>query len=84
MEIAKPIQTLEYLRDSGAFPFSTKEGVLYTVESIVEAIDTMRKYEKIQEIIKQKEYENFNTHNYFGCFLRVQDIRKVIQYGNDD
>ena len=54
MTIAEPIQTLEYLRDSGVFPFSTKEGVLYTAESIDVAIDTMRKYQKITEIARSK------------------------------
>lgn len=48
MTIAKPIQTLEYLRDSGVFPFSTKEGVLYTAESIDAVIETMRKYQMFQ------------------------------------
>lgn len=53
MSIAEPIQTLEYLRDSGVFPFSTKEGVLYTIESIDVAIDTMRKYQTMQEVLEK-------------------------------
>ena len=53
MTIAEPIQTLEYLRDSGVFPFNTKKGVLYTAESIDVAIDTMRKYQQLQA-----DYEN--------------------------
>ena len=47
-------------------------------------IDTMRKYQKIQEIVKQKDYDRFNSHNYYGDFLRVQDIRKVLENGNDN
>ena len=47
-------------------------------------IDTMRKHQKIQKIVKQKDYDRFNSHNYYGYFLRVQDIRKVLDNGNDD
>lgn len=47
-------------------------------------INTMRKYQKISEIVKQKDYDRFNSHNYYGYFLRVQDIRKVLENGNDE
>lgn len=76
MTIAEPIQTLEYLRDSGVFPFQYK-GVLYTVESIDEAIDTMRKYQKIQEIIDDYEGEGWER-------IAVSDIREVLEDGNND
>ena len=56
MTIANPIQTLKYLRTSGVFPFSTKEGVLYLAESLDVVITTMRKYQKIQEILKDDTY----------------------------
>lgn len=48
------------------------------------ALETMRKYQKIQEIVKQKDYDRFNSHNYYGYFLRVQDIRKVVEDGKID
>lgn len=53
IKIAEPTQTLEYLRDSGVFPFNTKEGVLYTAESIDVAISTMRKYQTMQEVLEK-------------------------------
>ena len=75
MTIAEPIQTLEYLRDSGVFPFQYK-GVLYTVESIDVAIETMRKYQKIQELMRG--WNNFNSYE------RMCDIYEVIEDGKID
>ena len=53
----------------------------FTIESLESAINIMHKYQKIQEIVEQKDYDRFNSHNYYGYFLRVQDIRKVIEDG---
>ncbi len=74
MIIAEPIQTLEYLKDSGVFPFQYN-GVFYTVESIDVAIDTMRKYRKIEEIMKE-------THE--GIITKYQKIEEVLKDGNDN
>ena len=71
--IAEPIQTLEYLRDSGVFPFDTKTGVLYTAESIDVAISTMRKYQKIEDIYYHQSGEALEN-----------SLRAVIEDGNDD
>ena len=79
MTIAKPIQTLEYLRDSGAFPFSTKEGVLYTAESIDVAIETMRKYQTIKQI-----YQKWNDVNDFSYNQAMREIGEVIEDGKID
>ena len=85
MTIAESIQTLEYLRDSGVFPFSTKEGVLYTTESIDDAIATMRKYQKVQEIMKSKKMNALNTGllipKDMACVLH--EIQEVIEDEND-
>ena len=70
MSIAEPIQTLEYLRDSGVFPFSTVDGVLYTIESIDAVIDTMRKYQNIEEIAKA--YKNGATA--LGCINEICEV----------
>ena len=75
MSIAEPIQTLEYLRDSGVFPFSSKEGMLYTVESIDAVIETMRKYQNIQEIVKNR--------NIKPPLTTLNRIIKVVENGID-
>ena len=33
--------------------------------------------------IPEEDFERFNSHNYYGYFLRVQDIRKVLEDGSD-
>ncbi len=53
-----------------------------TLEALQRINVILHKYQKIQEIIKQKDYDRFNSHNYYGYFLRVQDIRKVLEDGN--
>ena len=79
MKIAEPIQTLEYLRDSGVFPFSTKEGVLYTTESIDVAISTMHKYQKIVSIV------SLNDEEFKQCGLKeLNEILEVIADEIDD
>ena len=79
MTIAEPIQTLEYLKNIGIFPFSTIDGVLYTEESIDVAIETMRKYQKIKEQVDIAiDKENFAISD-----ARLIQIREFID-GNDD
>ena len=73
--IAKPIQTLEYLRDSGIFPFSNKEGVLYTTESIDVAISTMHKYQKIEQILDDCDLEAWEV---------LEEIKKAVEDGKID
>ena len=79
MTIAEPIQTLEYLRDSGVFPFSTKEGVLYRAESIDVAIDTMRKYQKIAEL-----YDYWRSGKCEYTISCMENIGKVLEDGKTD
>ncbi|MBR6289333.1 MAG: hypothetical protein IKR19_08360 [Acholeplasmatales bacterium] len=69
IKIAKPIETLEYLRDSGTFPFSTKEGVLYRTESIDEVIDNMHKYKKIEKIVKA-----WTGMNSFNSMVQISEV----------
>jgi hypothetical protein len=80
MMIAEPIQTLEYLRDSGVFPFnSKKEGMLYTAESIDVAIDAVRKYQKIEQIY-QKWIEVYD----FSYEQAMSQIGVVLKDGKID
>ena len=79
MTIAESIQTLEYLRDSGVFPFSTKEGVLYTTESIDAVIENMHKYKKIVDIV------SLNGEEFKQCGLKeLKEILEIIADRNDD
>ena len=75
MTIAKPIQTLEYLRDSGVFPFSTVDEVLYTEESIDVAIDTMRKYQKIEQIVNDRYGKP--TFKFMDAIVKVVEDGKI-------
>jgi hypothetical protein len=80
MKVAEPIQTLEYLRDSGVFPFSTVDGVLYTVESIDVVIDTMRRYKKIEQIVDEKGMPEWS----YQRFMEIASIVRGYENGNDD
>jgi len=81
MTIAEPIQTLEYLKNSGVFPFSTIDGVLYTEESIDVVIDTMRKYQKIRDKISTI-YVGYR-HGY-EVMADVMKILREVENGNDE
>lgn len=51
------------------------------VKSLDVAIDTMRKYQKIQEIVAKWEEE---VHSGVSCsFDRMEDIKEVVEDGNN-
>lgn len=54
------------------------------VEAISEAIKFTHRCQKIQEILKDEHYDDFDSHNYYGYYMRVQDIRKVLEDGKND
>ena len=79
MTIEEQIRGLEYLKKCGIFPFSdTRTGIVFDDECIDGAIDTMRKYKKIKEIIeplKQLSVDEMSAVEY--------EILEVIEDGND-
>ena len=83
MTIAEPIQTLEYLKNSGGFPFSTKEGVLYTETSIDVAIDTMRKYQQLEDFARWVATEVIDEELWTYNHLSFTELacRKLVQLG---
>lgn len=77
MSIDGQIKGLEYLKKCGIFPFSdTRTGIIFTDECIDGAVDTMRKYQKIQEIVE-----------HWACCGNPSDsmiaISEVVEDGND-
>lgn len=55
-------------------------------EFIETSIDTMRKYQKIQEILNSASYtENDTVYSYtYDARTRVKHIRQVVEHGNDN
>ena len=82
MSIDEQIKRLEYLKKCGIFPFAdTKTGIFFTDECIDGAIDTMRKYQKIAEIVTNNELEWGNTSVRANALL---EVKKVVEDGNDN
>ena len=84
IKIAEPIQTLEYLKDSGVFPFNTKEGVLYTAGSIDVAISTMNKYQKIKHIISKWDAGIYDDEGLCDAEVLEMISDEVYENGNAD
>lgn len=57
MSIDAHIRGLVYLKKCGVLPFSdTRTGIIVTDESLEVAINIMRKYQKIERILKDDTY----------------------------
>ena len=77
MTVDEQIKALEYLKKCGIFPFSdTRTGIVITDEYVDGAIDTMRKYQKIQQILKSLDDGeiNYPQMTYY--------LREVLEDGN--
>ena len=76
MTIEAQIKALEYLKKCGIFPFSdTRTGIVFDDECIDGAIDTMRKYQRIEQILKDIPY---------GGDVTVRRIQEVVEDGKVD
>ena len=83
MTSEEQIKALEYLKKCGIFPFSdTRTGIVITDEYVDGAIDTMRKYQKIEQIVNEYNLQLWNNTS-DGAY-NFQRIREVIEDGNND
>ena len=86
MIIEGAIRDLIYLKGCGIFPFNyrtdAKQLTIATGECIAVAIDTMRKYQKIKEIMSEL------NGNFYGSYLKdrqvLEKIYEVIEDGNNN
>ncbi len=79
MTIDEQIKALEYLKKCGIFPFSdTRTGIVITDEYVDGAIATMRKYQKIQQILKSLD-DGEISYPQMAYYLR-----EVLEDGNND
>ena len=79
MTIEEQIKALEYLKKCGIFPFSdVRTGIVITDEYVDGAINTMRKYQKIQQILKSLD-DGEISYPQMAYYLR-----EVLEDGNND
>ncbi len=85
MTIEAQIKALEYLKKCGIFPFSdTRTGIVFTDECIDGAIDTMRKYQKIKEIIQHWIDVDLACESpSFADSGTIEDIIEVLEDGSN-
>lgn len=81
MTIEEQIEALEYLKKCGIFPFSDiRTGIVITDEYVDGAIDTLRKYQRIQEIINNaKDSDGAVKYNWL-----YEQISEVVGDGKID
>ena len=79
MTVDEQIKALEYLKKCGIFPFSdVRTGIVITDEYVDGAINTMRKYQKIQQILKSLD-DGEISYPQMAYYLR-----EVLEDGNND
>lgn len=77
MTIDEAIRDLVYLKWCGIFPFNYvtdgKQLTIATDECIAVAVDTMRKYQKIEELVTK--WSTWNADNHY-----VSKIREILDH----
>lgn len=92
MTIDEQIKALEYLKKCGIFPFSdTRTGIVITDEYVDGAINTMRKYQKIEQAIdKVEEYicdvetDTVKAQGMAQALDIFEQVLGEVEDGNDD
>ena len=73
------IDELEWIKSTGIYPYGNTQDKLHTDDYIDVVIDTMRKYQYIQEI-----YKSWRTGDYKGSTECMEEIGEVLENGNVD
>ena len=73
------IDELEWIKTTGIYPYGNTQDKLHTDDYIDVVIETMRKYQKITEIVTK-----WHNDMSFKTSMAMTEIEEVIEDGNVD